>query len=236
MIASRPHLRAVATAVFLCLGAMSCTQSPTTPTTLPVPTPVLGPAPVASLKVGTIDPPVLLAGQPGLFDATASSGDSLVYRIAFGDGHWIDASTASYASAPEGNRTATLTVTDRHGRTATTQVAYLVLGIDWPLFWVNSTDTGVEDFRRLHLRKSGSTITGTYVPRHTGGFKFTGRLVEDRAVELLSEDGQVRLIGSIEWRRDHPYLGRASAAILRLRFEGGPEHGTTLDFTGADPY
>jgi hypothetical protein len=220
----------------LCLGAISCTQSPTTPAHVPAPTPVLGPAPVASLKVGTIDPPVILAGQPGLFDATASTGDSLVYRIAFGDGQSVDASTASYAGAPQGNPTATLTVTDRHGRMATTQVEYLVLGIDWPLFWVNMTDTGVEDRRRLYLRKSGPTITGTYAPRRTAGFRFTGRLVEDRAVELVSEDGRVRLIGSIEWRRDHPYLGKGGAAILRLRFEGGPEHGATFDFTGADPY
>lgn len=222
----------------VCLFLASCAQSPTTPAPTPTPVPVVGPAPTAALKVGSIEPPLMLWGRPGTFDASASSGEALVYHIDFGDGQWTDGRVASHAVTANTQRfTATITVADRHSRTATAQVAYTVVDIDWPLFWLNKTDTGEEDYRRLFLRQNGDALTGSYSTQHLGGFKVTGQLLGDRGFELVSEDGTVRLVGTLEWtRQEGRTLGSASSAVLRIRMVGGPEDGHTFDYFGADPY
>jgi hypothetical protein len=177
-------------------------------------------------------------GRPGTFDASASAGDSLVYHVDFGDGQWSDSRTVSHAVTATRQRfTASVTVADRHGRSATTQVPYTVVEIDWPLFWLNKTDTGAEDYRRLFLRRNGDALTGSYSTQNLGGFKVTGQLVGDRGFELVSENGQVRLVGTMEWtRQEGRTLGSASSAVLRIRMIGGPEDGHTFDYFGADPY
>jgi hypothetical protein len=135
------------------------------------------------------------------------------------------------------NQTATLTVTDAFGRTASATVKYAVVSMQTPLFWVNNIRTDAAPGRSLHLKQDGDRVSGTF--NLSGGAFFcrvSGQLDKERDLSLACDSGDVRLEGSVEWRQKNVTSAQAAFAVLRLRVVGGAEDGMTFDFSYADPY
>lgn len=213
------------------LVAASCSSPsapPTQVTQVPAPTPTSA-APRAAMTVGKLSPALVWFGQPTVFDASTSSGDGLRYHIDFGDGTSADGPTVAHVSqSDQENQKATLTVMDAFGRTDAVTVPVMVVRADTALFWFHESN------RRVSLRQAGDSVSGSF-SSPAGNLKVIGRVLDDRRIEMESEDGRVRLTGTTEWAQSGK-LGSANKVILRLRVSGGPDDGQTFEFRYANPY
>jgi hypothetical protein len=105
--------------------SVSCGASKTSPT--PAPAPASTAAPVASLRVATGEAlPLGATGLPLTFDASASTGAGLTYRMTFGDGAESQKALDTHSLATRGVRTARVTVTDMWGRSDSASADYFV--------------------------------------------------------------------------------------------------------------
>jgi hypothetical protein len=81
-----------------------------------------------SVRIDSIGSPAAVAAlSPISFDARASTGDALSYRIEFGDGQASTQMVAIHPVDVGGDLTARLTVTDHAGRTSSTARSFTVL-------------------------------------------------------------------------------------------------------------
>jgi hypothetical protein len=179
---------------------------------------------------------------PIVFDATASSGKGLAYRIDFGDGANGAAPVTTHVPKPDfwNSRrldqdllrlTSTLTVTDERGQTSMDVQEYDVLLLASPLgppvFWLNvlgPSDTN--SVRKVFFyRQDGATLTGSYLGPE-GSSSLTATLSGQRDIRIRLSDIDVELGGEFHLEDDLS----GSRRFMRLAVRGGPANGMTLDF------
>lgn len=193
-------------------------------------------APKAVLVIGTTSPGLGLLGHPITFNASGSRGSGLTYKIDFGDGEMSrEAVTAHLPVLVKpwgGSFTATLTVTDRLGRSDVTTATYTVTTINSPAagFWTQGPV--VPTIRRIYLSHSGTELSGWYDGPEGKSLRVSGTIVGERDVQLRVGGGVVELTGSVEWGTSS--LG--GTISLRLTLRGGPSDGQTFNFYPYDPY
>lgn len=245
-------LRNLIASILVALLGAACTGNPVAPPppSAPEAPPPLPAAPKAVLTVGRGDstPPFAVVNVTQLlFDASRSEGDGLTYLVEYGDGatstepvttHRVNGSPS--AIAPRDQRTAKLTVTDRHGRTDSTTQPYFLVSIHtdvgYGTFWHgNQTRAG---YINLSLKQDGATLSGGYWGwdnvRTING-PVTGVLADDRAIRLKTVDGVIEFIGAVELRPSLPPAAWHDP-ILRLSIRGGALNGSVIEFEFADPY
>jgi PKD repeat protein len=113
---------------------------------------------VASLDGGNgVDVPIVVGTAPGyaIFNAHGSEGTELTFAWDFGDGQTGEGSYVSHLYQNPGSYTATLTVTNSVGRTATSSQTVLVLpGLDNAL-----QGQGLNEYRYLDVQDIGNINT-----------------------------------------------------------------------------
>lgn len=253
-MAQRETQRNVVALVLASVLAAACQGNPVAPPpSAPEAPPPLPAAPKAVLTVGRGDvtPPFAIVNFTQLlFDASRSEGEGLTYLVEYGDGasstepvttHRVNGSAS--AIAPRDQRTAKLTVTDRHGRTDSTTQSYFLVSVHadagYGTFWHGDQSRGV-GYLNLSLKQDGATLSGGYwgwdKVRTING-PVTGVLTDDRAIRLKTVDGAIEFIGTVELRpREEAYPGAWPDVILRLSMKGGPLNGLVTEFEFADPY
>lgn len=245
-------MRNLIASILVALLGAACTGNPVAPPppSAPEAPPPLPAAPKAVLSVGRGDstPPFAVVNFTQLlFDASRSEGDGLTYLIEYGDGasstepvttRRVDGSPSAIPHRTQ--RTAKLTVTDRHGRTdSTTQPYFLVsvhTGIGYGTFWGGAASECCA-YLNLQLAQDGTTLSGNY-----GGWdnrrnfhgSLTGVLTDDRAIRLKTVDGTIELSGTVDLRL-RPDLSWPDV-ILRLSIRGGALNGSVTEFEFVDPY
>jgi hypothetical protein len=220
-------MRVALVVVLLACGCSSAT----------VPTAPPSPAPRAALSIGLegSGQAIGIAQYSAmLFDGGESTGDGLSYRLDFGDGTTSSAPKTTHVPViPQTattfhSLTASLTVTDRLGRSDTVAQTYHVARLQFPVFgfWVNWLQTGPEgyraDFRVLSFKVSGAQISGEYTGPEGKDRTFTGTLSGERDIHLRLDDGTIEMQGSIALS--------GSGAVLRLNVRGGIADGRVLEF------
>ena len=250
-----PMMRNLIASILVALLGAACTGNAVAPATpsAPEPPPSLPAAPKAVLTVGPDDvtPPFAVVNFTQLlFNASRSEGDGLTYLVEYGDGasstepvttHRVNGSAS--AIAPRDQRTAKLTVTDRHGRTDSTTQSYFLVSVHaeagYGTFWHGDQSRGL-GYLNLSLKQDGATLSGGYWGwdnrRNING-RVAGVLTDDRAIRLKTEDGAIEFSGTVELR-PRPDFGPGGwpDVILRLSMKGGPLNGLVTEFEFADPY
>lgn len=198
--------------------------------------------PVAAISIlgGNGNPPVAIQGFTALtFVGARSTGDGITYAWDFGDGASSTHPLAVHVNNDRGLQTARLTVTDRHGRSASASAPYFVGSVEdgtagWWEARASSTSWIV-----LDVVKSGAALSGNYIERVQGSHSamirpFTGTLTGLTTITIHTIDGLVAMTGTMEWdggpASDYDSLG------LRLFVRGGMADGLTLRFQYDDPY
>lgn len=234
------------------LLAVACepTPRPETPPpagpTAPSP-PVLPEAPQAVLLLGSGvvgKPTVAVNFAHLLFDGSRSSGDGLTYLWEFGDGassiEPVVRHRMEYAARPPDNeywrRTARLTVTDKHGRSDSTEQEYWLVSIANATFsdWENRVGEytlhshGIR--RRLRFNQNGTTLSGWYegptdrkpvAPR-----PIIGTLSDEGVIRARTENGAIEISGVVAWGTGY----HENDIVLRLSVKDEMVNGAVLDF------
>lgn len=234
-------LRAPLATIIVAAFAGGCSQMPTSPAPPAVQSPVAAPEAVLSIRGGSVDPLIAVAGfTPLVFDASRSTGAGLTYRIEFGDGASgggavVTRVPPSLFDAEMGRDfTATLTVTDALGRSASTRQRYFVAGLQnrTGTFWFQVGDPQ----RKLTFIQEGPALTGWYRSDESGNEHFTGTLNGDGTVALRTDDGQVELSGSLVWKPDPQTLFSTYGLVLRVALKRSGAPAVPLDFGLGNPY
>ncbi len=215
-----------------------CARSPASPGPFPSPTSSVAPQAVLRISPGP-DAPLGAAGYtPFVFDASASTGDGLTYRIDFGDGQSADTTITTHIVGTAGAKTARLTVTDRMGRTAVSEQTYFAAEIQnrSATFWFARLDDGRTV--QLTLKRAGANLSGLLqIPSDDlRNVPISGRLTGDRDVVLRTFDGAIEMSGSLQWKDEADINFSEARVRLRMTLRGGPADGATALMLYADPY
>jgi hypothetical protein len=178
---------------------------------------------------------MVVAGIPATFDASASTGTGLTYKIEFGDGGESAQPVASYAPQARDwsyKLTAKLTVTDSLGRTDVATVPFMLASLRSPSggFWLQSEPWMTPSERRIWLVQGGATLSGRYRGPEGTDLQVAGAVVGDRKVNLTLAGG-LELIGTVEW----PTSGLAGVE-MHLEVRGGSANGQKLKFRTYEPF
>jgi hypothetical protein len=190
---------------------------------------------VLDVTVGGRQPARALKGAtPILFDGRQSTGEGLRYLIDFGDGVSSEsASDAHVVFDPQRQYgwqpvRATLTVTDRFGRTDSSSSDYHILDLGLPCdcWWVVGSPFNPY-YRELgFVAHEGHHVRGGWHD-HTPGSNeqfghFEGEVTADNRLRLAFDDGRV-LEGPIVWVENDGWH-----VVLTVR--GGREDGLTREY------
>lgn len=237
--------------VLASLLAVACQGNPVAPATPPpsaTPTPVpLPEAPKAILLLGSgasVKPAYAVNFAQLLFDGSHSSGDGLTYLLEFGDGASSSEPVVTHrienaARPPENEywlRKARLTVTDKHGRSDSTEQEYLLVSIanaqfsDWENRVGQTTQNSSGIRRRLRFNQNGTTLSGWYEGptdrRPVAPRPITGTISDDGAIRVRTESGAIEISGVVAWGTgDHE-----NEIVLRLSVKDEMANGAVLDF------
>ena len=224
---------ALALSVGLVIG---CNKSPASPDPIG-PAPSAAPQAVLRISPGPAEAPLgAEAHTPFVFDGSASTGDGLTYQIEFGDGESASASVASHVVGSAGERTARLTVTDRHGRTAVAEQPYFVAKVEtnYPYtYWQGNYTDGKAV--RITLKRDGTTFSGLAHIFGTRNIPISGHMSGDRDLVLRSNDGGIEMLGALEWEDGHVRFSQVRVAV-RLTIRGGHADGVTVLLGSVDTY
>ena len=215
--------------------------APTAPSPPPLPA---APKAVLFMGRGSVQPQFAVNFAQMLFDASHSYGEELTYVLEFGDG---DSSTEpvvmhrlTYAAPPPENpywrRTARLTVTDRYGRSDSTEQQYLLVSIGNAFFtgWdnrlgeVTRRSNGIR--RHLTFTQNGTALSGWYEgptdKRPVPPRRVSGALTDDGGIRVRTENGAIEISGEVAWGTGD----NANEIVLRLSIKDEMAAGAVLDF------
>ena len=179
-----------------------------------------------------------------LFDGSHSSGDGLTYLLEFGDGASSNEPVVTHrienaARPPENEywrRKARLTVTDKHGRSDSTEQEYWLVSIanapfsDWEsrIGQYPGHSSGIR--RRLRFNQNGTTLSGWYEGptdrRPVAPRPIAGTVSDDGAIRVQTANGAIQISGVVAWGTgDHE-----NQIVLRFSVKDEMANGAVLDF------
>src|SRR5262249_38340654 len=127
------------------------------------------------------------------------AGDTkLRYQVNYGDGNSSTQALSKHVYANTGTFHVGVTVTDAAGRasSAAKDVSVAVVTGAWFQFGVNDAMHRFEA-RRISIEQEGTQVRGTYVAYGEADRRITGQLTADRRITLTTDDGAVRLDGTL---------------------------------------
>jgi len=193
--------------------------------------------PVANLQL--IQPEgFIVEGLEIGFDASASSGQDLIYFIDYGDGHHTSETVSRHAPESSGHLTARLTVVDRFGRDAVAQPRLDVEDLEQfdgtarrCLVWIHrftNPVNGQDEFRRLFIKShKGRQVDGAYSHPDLSLSPFTGSLSGSHDINFVLTGGGIDFRGTVAGGRR---IGGTQVFHMPLTLRGGSADGLLLLF------